>query len=118
MTREAESGLATHAFLSWGTERCERLDPVAADAVLHLLALSGAKMRDRLPEATPDLVRAVLLEALPQFLSVTPGEEGAALGVLRVLADRTRADGRLNAAARAAARGDRRVRRGTPAGDV
>lgn len=78
-------------------ERGESLDPVAADAVLHLLALSGAKVRDGLPEAIPDLVRAVLLEALPQFLSVTPGEEGAALGVLRVLADRTRADGRLNA---------------------
>ncbi|MFF6785806.1 hypothetical protein [Streptomyces sp. NPDC012510] len=97
MTREAESGLATHALLSWSTERGERLDPVAADAVLHLLALSGAKVRDGLPEATPDLVRAVLLEALPQFLSVTPGEEGAALGVLRALADRTRAGGRLNA---------------------
>lgn len=63
---------------------------------MHLLALSGAKVRDGLPEATPDLVRAVLLAALPQFLSVTPGEEGAALAVLRVLADRTRADGRLN----------------------
>jgi len=97
VTCEAESGLATHALLSWGTERGERLDPVAADAVLHLLALSGAKVRDGLPEATPDLVRAVLLEALPQFLSVTSGEEGAALGVLRVLADRTRVDGRLNA---------------------
>ncbi|WP_399888924.1 hypothetical protein ACGH7X_26610 [Streptomyces sp. BBFR51] len=63
---------------------------------MYLLALSGAKVRDGLPEATPDLVRAVLLEALPVFLSVTPGEEGAALAVLRVLADRTRADGRLN----------------------
>ncbi|MET8944199.1 hypothetical protein ABZX30_11570 [Streptomyces sp. NPDC004542] len=69
---------------------------MAADAVVYLLALSGAKVRDGLPEATPDLVRAVLLEALPQFLSVAPGEEGAALAVLRVLADRTRADGRLN----------------------
>lgn len=97
MTRTAESGLATRALLSWGTEHGERLDPLAADAVLHLLALSGAKVRDRLPEATPDLVRAVLLEALPQFLSVAPGEEGAALAVLRALADRTRADGRLNA---------------------
>ncbi|MHB9859067.1 hypothetical protein [Streptomyces sp. YIM S03343] len=70
---------------------------MATDAVLSLLALSGAKVRNGLPEATPDLVRAVLLEALPQFLSVAPGEEGAALVVLRVLADRTRADGRLNA---------------------
>ncbi|WP_405527960.1 hypothetical protein OG426_37070 [Streptomyces canus] len=96
MTREAEPGLATCSLLNWGTEHGERLDPVAADAVVHLLALSGAKVRDGLPEATPDLVRAVLLEALPQFLSITPGEEGAALTVLRVLADRTRADGRLN----------------------
>lgn len=69
---------------------------MAADAVVHLLALSGAKVRDGLPEATPDLVRAVLLEALPRFLSVAPGDEGAALAVLRVLGDRTRADGRLN----------------------
>ncbi|MFE7836742.1 hypothetical protein ACFU53_12000 [Streptomyces sp. NPDC057474] len=96
MTHEAESGLAACSLLSWGTEHGERLDPVAADAVVHLLALSGAKVRDGLPEATPDLVRVVLLEALPQFLSVTPGEEDAALAVLRVLADRTRADGRLN----------------------
>lgn len=96
VTHEAESGLAVCSLLSWGTDHGERLDPVAADAVVHLPALSGAKVRDGLPEATPDLVRAVLLEALPQFLSVTPGEEGAALAVLRVLADRTRADGRLN----------------------
>ncbi|GGR59349.1 hypothetical protein GCM10010220_07000 [Streptomyces parvulus] len=96
VTREAESGLAVCSLLSWGTEHGERLDPVAADAVVHLLALSGAKVRDGLPEATPDLVRAVLLEALPRFLSVAPGEEGAALAVLRVLGDRTRADGRLN----------------------
>lgn len=64
---------------------------------MHLLALSGARVRGSLPEATPDLVRTVLLEALPQFLSVAPGDEGAALGVLKVLTDRTRADGRLNA---------------------
>lgn len=96
VTHEAESGLAACSLLSWGTDHGIHLDPVAADAVVHLLALSGAKVRDGLPEATPDLVRALLLEALPQFLSVAPGEEGAALAVLRVLADRTRADGRLN----------------------
>ncbi|MFE6624390.1 hypothetical protein [Streptomyces sp. NPDC057740] len=54
-------------------------------------------MRDGLPEVTPDLVRVVLLEALPQFLPASACAEGAALEVLRVLGDRTRADGRLNA---------------------
>ncbi|MCD9878068.1 hypothetical protein [Streptomyces guryensis] len=97
MTQESVSRLAVGSLLSWGAERGERLDPVAADAVVHLLALSGAKVRGGLPEATPDLVRAVLLDALPQFLSVAPGDEGAALAVLRILVDRTRADGRLNA---------------------
>jgi hypothetical protein len=91
--------LAVNSLLCWGEERDEALDPVTADAVLYLLALSGAKVRAGLPEATPDLVRVVLIEALPQFLPVAPGGEGAdgALSVLRVLADRTRADGRLNA---------------------
>lgn len=49
VTREAESGLATRSLLFWGTEHGERLDPVAADAVVHLLALSGAKVRDLPP---------------------------------------------------------------------
>jgi ABC-type transport system involved in cytochrome bd biosynthesis fused ATPase/permease subunit len=89
--------LAVGSLVAWGAERGEALDPVAADAVVHLLALSGAKVRDGLPEATPDLVRVVLLEALPQFLPVSACAEGAALEVLRVLADRTRVDGRLNA---------------------
>ncbi|MFF4138874.1 hypothetical protein ACFY1B_47425 [Streptomyces mirabilis] len=97
MTHDPQSPLAVGSLLSWAAERGEAVDPLAAAAVVHLLALSGARVRGSLPEATPDLVRTVLLEALPQFLSVAPGDEGAALGVLRVLADRTRADGRLNA---------------------
>ncbi|WP_206697725.1 hypothetical protein [Streptomyces sp. WAC00263] len=97
MCDDEAMSLAVGSLVAWGAERGEALDPVAADAVVHLLALSGAKVRDGLPEATPDLVRVVLLEALPQFLPVSACAEGAALEVLRVLADRTRVDGRLNA---------------------
>ncbi|MFG2971339.1 hypothetical protein ACGFZS_49560 [Streptomyces sp. NPDC048288] len=97
MTHDPQSPMAVGSLPSWASERGEAVDPPAADAVAHLLALSGARVRGSLSEATPDLVRTVLLETLPQFLSVAPGDEGAALGVLRVLADRTRADGRLNA---------------------
>ncbi|MFF3325296.1 hypothetical protein [Streptomyces sp. NPDC002889] len=85
-------------FLAWAEkERGTALPARAVDAVLTLLALRGADRRTGVPEPTPQLVRSVLHKDLPVLLCATAAERDALSDILRVLADRVRTAGRLNA---------------------
>ncbi|WP_282695273.1 hypothetical protein [Streptomyces sp. CC208A] len=67
----------------------EARDPAflrAAEVVLGLLALRGADRASGLPEPGPDLVRRLLVEDLPTFVYVPPGELAAYPAVLGELA--------------------------------
>ncbi|MEU0394538.1 hypothetical protein ABZ208_17520 [Streptomyces sp. NPDC006208] len=84
-------------FLAWAEqERGTALPARASDAVLTLLALRGADRRAGVPEPTPQLVRSVLHKDLPVLLCATAAELDAVPDILRALADRVRAAGRLN----------------------
>ncbi|MEU3400218.1 hypothetical protein [Streptomyces filamentosus] len=64
-------------FLELLDGRPEHRDPAfrrAAEVVLGLLALRGADRTGGLPEPTPELVRRLLVEDLPAFVHVAPGE--------------------------------------------
>ncbi|EFH30776.1 conserved hypothetical protein, partial [Streptomyces pristinaespiralis ATCC 25486] len=85
-------------FLTWvSRERGAALPVRTTDAVLTMLALRGAERRAGVPEPTPQLVRQVLHEDLPQLLYAGDEELDAVPAVLTALADRVRAAGRLNA---------------------
>ncbi|WP_432060108.1 hypothetical protein [Streptomyces sp. S1] len=74
----------------------EHRDPAfarAAEAVLGLLALRGADRGTGLPEPTPELVRQLLVEDLPAFVYVPPGELALYPAVLGALAARFDGDG-------------------------
>ncbi|MFJ3901719.1 hypothetical protein [Streptomyces sp. NPDC090025] len=60
----------------------------AADAVLSLLALRGADRGSGLPEPAPALVKLLLVEDLPAFVSAAPADLAAYPAVLRSLAAR------------------------------
>ncbi|MFC8012567.1 MULTISPECIES: hypothetical protein [Streptomyces] len=60
----------------------------AAEAVLGLLALRGADRGTGVPEPTPELTRQLLLEDLPAFVYVPPGELALYPAVLGALAAR------------------------------
>ncbi|MEU3608827.1 hypothetical protein AB0E83_25770 [Streptomyces sp. NPDC035033] len=67
----------------------ETRDPAflrAAEVVLGLLALRGADRASGLPEPGPELVRRLLVEDLPAFVYVPPGELAAYPAVLGALA--------------------------------
>ncbi|RSS37761.1 hypothetical protein [Streptomyces sp. WAC08241] len=69
----------------------EHHDPAfarAAEAVLGLLALRGADRGTGLPEPTPELTRQLLVEDLPSFVYVPPGELALYPAVLGALAAR------------------------------
>jgi hypothetical protein len=85
-------------FLTWARDQDETLEPRAADAVLALLALRGARRRADFPEPTPALLRPLLHEDLPAYC-VPDDNEGLIdyLHVLTVLMARTREAGLLNA---------------------
>lgn len=86
------------SFLAWATgERGISLPARPADAVLTMLALRGADRRAGVPEPTPQLLRQVLHEDLPQLLWAPDDELDAVPDVLTALADRVREAGRLNA---------------------
>ncbi|WP_435186881.1 hypothetical protein [Streptomyces sp. bgisy126] len=69
----------------------EHRDPAfvrAAEAVLGLLALRGADRGTGVPEPTPELTRQLLVEDLPTFVHVPPGELALYPAVLGALAAR------------------------------
>ncbi|MGW0774018.1 hypothetical protein ACWD01_10325 [Streptomyces sp. NPDC002835] len=98
MTRTNALNTGRDAFLTWATqERDAALPARLTDAVLTMLALRGADRRAGVPEPTPQLLRQVLHEDLPQLLCAGEDELDAVPDVLTALADRVRAAGRLNA---------------------
>ena len=83
-------------LLAWTDRRGEQLDRRAAEAVVGLLALSGARRRTGLPEPTPELAEELLLSILPLFASAAAGELQTFPAVLVALAGYTHEAGRLN----------------------
>ncbi|MFF5503691.1 hypothetical protein [Streptomyces roseolus] len=78
-------------FLELLDGRPEHRDPAfrrAAEIVLGLLSLRGADRAGGLPEPTPELVRRLLVEDLPAFVHVAPGEEARYRAVVGELAGR------------------------------
>ncbi|MFJ3103611.1 hypothetical protein [Streptomyces sp. NPDC086835] len=98
MTRTNALNTGRDDFLTWvSRERGAALPVRTTDAVLTMLALRGAERRAGVPEPTPQLVRQVLHEDLPQLLYAGDEELDAVPVLLTALADRVRAAGRLNA---------------------
>ncbi|MGI5518614.1 hypothetical protein [Streptomyces sp. CA-106131] len=85
------------SFLAWAERRGTALDARAAEAVLGLLALSGARRRPGVPEPTEELVEELLHTLLPLYVSATEAELPSFLAAVVALADRTHEAGRLNA---------------------
>ncbi|MFE5794132.1 hypothetical protein ACFQ8C_16350 [Streptomyces sp. NPDC056503] len=78
-------------FLELLDGRPEHRDPAfrrAAEVVLDLLALRGADRASGVPEPTPELVRRLLVEDLPAFVYVAPGELPGYRAVVGELAGR------------------------------
>lgn len=78
-------------FLELLDGRPEHRDPAfrrAAEVVLGLLALRGADRASGVPEPTPELVRRLLVEDLPAFVYVAPGELPGYQAVVGELAGR------------------------------
>jgi hypothetical protein len=84
-------------FLDWAGRHGDPLDPRAAEAVLGLLALSGARRRTGLPEPAPELVEELMLTVLPLYVSAGPAELPGFPAVLVALAGYTHEAGKLNA---------------------
>ncbi|UYQ65308.1 hypothetical protein [Streptomyces peucetius] len=98
MTRTNALNTGRDDLLAWARrERGVALPVRPADALLTMLALRGADRRAGVPEPTPQLLRQVLREDLPQLLCAGDDELDAVPDVLTALADRVRAAGRLNA---------------------
>ncbi|HWM95648.1 MAG TPA: hypothetical protein VNO54_01205, partial [Streptosporangiaceae bacterium] len=66
--------LGTAPLLGWASQHGDPLDPRAAQAVVGLLALSGARRRTGLPEPAPELVKELMLVLLPLYVSAIPAE--------------------------------------------
>jgi hypothetical protein len=84
-------------LLDWAGRRGGPLDPRAAEAVLCLLALSGARRRTGLPEPAPELVEELMLTLLPLYVSAGPAELAGFPAVLVALIGYTHEAGKLNA---------------------
>jgi hypothetical protein len=84
-------------LLDWASRHGDSLDPRAAEAVLGLLALSGARRRTSLPEPTLELVEKLMLTVLPLYVSAGPAELTGFPAVLVALAGYTHEAGKLNA---------------------
>jgi len=84
-------------LLDWAGRRGGPLDPRAAEAVLGLLALSGARRRTGLPEPAPELVEELMLTLLPLYVSADPAELAGFPAVLVALIGYTHEAGKLNA---------------------
>lgn len=85
------------SFLARAAERGAPVGARAADAVLGLLALSGARRRTGLPELTEELAEELLHTLLPLYVSAAEEELPGFVAALVALADHTREAGRLNA---------------------
>jgi hypothetical protein len=84
-------------LLDWAGRRGGPLDPRAAEAVLGLLALSGARRRTGLPEPAPELVEELMLTLLPLYVSAGPAELAGFPAALAALIGYTHEAGKLNA---------------------
>jgi hypothetical protein len=84
-------------LLDWGSRHGDPLDPRAAEAVVGLLALSGARRRTGLPEPSAELVKELMLVLLPLYVSADPADLAAYPAVLVALIGYTHAEGKLNA---------------------
>ncbi len=84
-------------LLDWGSRHGDPLDGRAAEAVVGLLALSGARRRTGLPEPAAELVKELMLVLLPLYVSVIPADLAGYPAVLVVLTGYTHEAGRLNA---------------------
>jgi hypothetical protein len=93
----APLSLDTAPLLGWGSQHGDPLDPHAAEAVVGLLALSGARRRTGLPEPAAELVKELMLVLLPLYVSAIPAELAGFPAVLVALIGHTHEAGRLNA---------------------
>jgi hypothetical protein len=84
-------------LLDWGSRHGDPLDPRAAEAVVGLLALSGARRRTGLPEPSAELVKELMLVLLPLYVSADPADLAGYPAVLVALIGYTHAEGKLNA---------------------
>ncbi|MFJ7267705.1 hypothetical protein ACIQV3_13805 [Streptomyces sp. NPDC099050] len=89
--------LDVDSFLARAEERGAPLDARAAEAVLGLLVLGGARRRTGLPEPTEELAKQLLHLLLPLYVSATAQELPGFVTALVSLADHTHEAGRLNA---------------------
>lgn len=85
------------SFLARAEERGAPLDARAAEAVLGLLALGGARRRTGLPEPTEELAEELLHILLPLYVSATEEELPGFVAALVALIHHTHEAGRLNA---------------------
>jgi len=93
----APFNLDSAPLLDWASRHGDPLDPRAAEAVLGLLALSGARRRTGLPEPAPELVKDLMLVLLPLYVSALPAELAGFPAVLVALIGYTHDAGKLNA---------------------
>jgi hypothetical protein len=84
-------------FLAWAGARGEPVPARCAEVTLALLVLRGASVRGGLPQPAVKLLGQVLRDDLPQLVCGGPEEVAAYPRVLRLLIDRQRAAGLLNA---------------------
>ena len=84
-------------LLDWGCRHGDPLEPRAAEAVVGLLALSGARRRTGLPEPAAELVKELMLVLLPLYVSAIPADLAGYPAVLVALIGHTHAAGKLNA---------------------
>jgi hypothetical protein len=84
-------------LLDWGSRHGNPLDGRAAEAVVGLLALSGARRRTGLPEPAAELVKELMLVLLPLYVSAVPAELAGYPAVLVALIGYTHEAGKLNA---------------------
>lgn len=84
-------------LLGWGSRHGDPLDPRSAEAVVGLLALSGARRRTGLPEPAAELVKELMLVLLPLYVSAIPADLAGYPAVLVALIGYTHAAGKLNA---------------------
>ena len=84
-------------LLDWGSRHGDPLDPCAAEAVVGLLALSGARRRTGLPEPAAELVKELMVVLLPLYVSAIPADLAGYPAALVALIGYTHAAGKLNA---------------------
>jgi hypothetical protein len=84
-------------LLEWASRHGDPLEPRAAEAVVGLLALSGARRRTGLPEPVAELVKELMLVLLPLYVSAVPADLSDYPAVLVALIGHTHEAGKLNA---------------------